>query len=102
MTEPHTSELLIEKSNCNSVDLFHDPWALETHLSHIVESHKHIGAGKFSFLYSEGKKNALFAEVCGFPPQTEISPFPTDERFMSLRMKFLSVRDPEGRFLKVV
>ncbi len=70
-------------------------------MSHVVESHKHIAVDKFSFLYSQ-EESILFAEVCGFLHQTKIRPVPADERFMSLKMKFLSARDPEGRFFKVV
>lgn len=51
-----------------------------------------------SFLYSQ--KNILFAEVCGFLSQTEISPIPRD--LWASEWIFLSVRDPDGRFLKVV
>lgn len=57
------------KSNCNSVDLFRDPWAFETYLSHLVESYKHIGVGKFFLLFSlfQGIEMCIFCRGMWFP-----------------------------------
>lgn len=89
------------KSNCTSVDLFHDPLAPKTYLIHIFEPHKHIGVDKFSFFYvlffrCSPRKNGA-AVVCGFLRRANISSIPVYERFMNLRMKLLLLCDPPRR-----
>lgn len=78
---------------------------LETYLSHIVEiSPTHWCRQVFLFCIPPPPwKKTVFCRGMWFFRfrQTEISPIPAEERFMSLRMKFLSACDPEGRFLKV-
>lgn len=94
----HTLEPLLQRGIAVFLICFMIPGPLKP--IWVILSHKHIDVGKFSFSYS--LKKFVFAEVCGFVHQTEINSVPVDKRFMSLRLKFLSVHDPGGRFLKAV